>query len=334
MSSLIDELRRVERIVSPHADVSIADDNQGLMLWISGLQDLGVSTNEAIEDVCARVPSDDVFSEIWLDGIHDEGIRQIFRRPRNRLATLSLKGSSISGNGTAFALERSPNLDTLLVEDVGRYINTMCRAVACCPKLSYLNLKCAACNDDDLAELPQLENFQVLEMNCPRVSDWETLSQRYSKLIRLGVNSGCVTDSAVRAISGIENLESLALVCPDVSSVGIVELRRLSSLRLLSLESAEVDGPALQQLAGIQSLDWVKFINMTLGQPHFTAVGCWPTVTELVLHKVTLDDCSWQKCAELLRNLKKLRVRQSNVRFEDEHKMKEILGDERVAVTR
>lgn len=334
MSALIDELRRMERIVSPHADVSIADDDQGLVLWISGLEDFGVSTNEAVKDVCAGIPSDDVFSEIWLDGINDEGIRQIFRSPRDRLASLSLKGPSISGNGIAFALERSPNLDTLVAEDVKRNINAMCHAVECCPRLSYLNLKCEDCNDNDLAELPMFEHLRVLEVNCPRVSKWETVAQRYTKLIRLGINSGRINDSAVRAICGIENLESLAIVCPDVTSIGILELRRLSSLRLLSLQSAEVDGPAFQQLASLQSLDWVELIEMALGLPHFRAIGCWPSITELVLHKVTLDGCSWPACAEHLPNLKKLRIQQSEVGQEDERKMKEILYAERVAVTR
>jgi Leucine-rich repeat (LRR) protein len=121
-------------------------------------------------------------------------------------------------------------------------------------------------------KLPQLERLHVarLRLSDAALSHLRNSARLRSLLLeddlllrrdghRSGGNSGGVTDTGMRALAGLVNLEELDLRGSRITSNGAVELSGLTKLRVLILsESAYIADDALQHLAHLPNLEELR----------------------------------------------------------------------------
>ena len=126
---------------------------------------------------------------------------------------------------------------------------------------------------------------------------------RFKHLRSLSI--GGMTDKGLKALAGLQQLQSLFLNDTDVTDAGLKELAGLTQLRFLDLGGTEVTGAGLKALAGLKELRILILIKAKVTEAGLKAMGGLKTLQTLNLGGTEVMD-AWLKGLVLHKELRTL----------------------------
>ncbi len=230
---------------------------------------LDLRKEEITDDIISQIQNDPTVRFLLLEGstIDDGGLKKLGKLPA--LDSLALSNTKVTNDGIQSLVRSCPGLRSLKLAhtSIG---DTAVAAISTMPHLQELDLSSTAITDQAFQSLNTMTGLMMLSVNNNRLSGSGLARLHHLPNLRSleanGVScrgSWKSSDSFPRTLTGL-NLNHAKIARETVMSVG-----RLSNLRLLSLQYAEIDGEftELKELPELEHvyLDGTKTGSSTVG---------------------------------------------------------------------
>ena len=121
-----------------------------------------------------------------------------------------------------------------------------------------------------------------------------------TRLERLDVLSGNITDAGVKHVQNLTNIKMLSLKGSKVTDAGLKYLQGLAQLEMLSLERTQVAGPGLQHLADLPKLRYLNLRGTPVSDASLDFLTALITLERLRLDGSEISEAGVQKIREAL----------------------------------
>jgi Leucine-rich repeat (LRR) protein len=176
-----------------------------------------------------------------------------------RVSRLNVYGEHMTDSDIAQAAALA-TLDILNLYGRGRFTAAGIEKLQTLKSLRQLSLVVWPLTAADLAAVSTLKGLEELDLAYEGNSDADFVYlEGLTNLRRLNVeHSRRLTDSGLKHIKGLKNLEELSLANTGVTDAGLAELKGLERLRVLDVSQTEVTGSGLSELKGLENLRVLK----------------------------------------------------------------------------
>jgi tetratricopeptide (TPR) repeat protein/Leucine-rich repeat (LRR) protein len=264
--------------------VSLDPRDAAVLGQMAALKELALySTGPMKVEVAANLAKSQSLTELMIDGLSDDSLRQL--ASLHTLESLYVQRSEVTGTGLA-ALGELAHLKTLTlsnspVNDQGS------QGLRKLPGLEALNLSRTKITDralDDIATLTNLRELNLAEtaVTSEGIRNSQVL-RKLTGLEELNLAKAKITDPVLDEIAMLPNLRELTLDDTAVTAEGLLKLRGLKQLRLVSAVGLKVSDEEVARLGeALPGVDIrvVEFGAYSLEATHLDAAGAGPEETD------------------------------------------------------
>ena len=163
---------------------------------------------------------------------------------------------------------------------------------------------------EDYARTVWIVNFD--EGSDPTNDDLKVV-QRFNELKQLTLmNRKQITDDGLRHLSGLTDLEVLALNGTNVGGAGLSNLRQCRKLKGLPMNNAPITDIGLSHIAHLDNLEWLQLSGTKITDDGLSHLSGLTGLESLELRDTEISDAGL-KHLSTLKSLKKLLIRGTNI---------------------
>ena len=164
-------------------------------------------------------------------------------------------------------------------------------------------ISCRSLNDEMAAQLSGLKSLTHLSLTNSGITDAtvEMIAQSFPKLTDLNLSSNTnMTNSVVKIVSGMSQLQQLILVQNRVNDIGTRKLSKLQELRVLDLRgNMEAGDSTLKVVAALPKLTGLKHRSTAVSDTGLEYLSTNQTLDSLLMQDFNITDQSGPHLAKL-----------------------------------
>lgn len=155
---------------------------------------------------------------------------------------------------------------------------------------SIVGTKYRATGADEIADrLARLGELEAVDFDQSDLTDWGLARLEGLDLCRLYLGGTKVTDSGLRHIRGLANLESLGLSSSAVGDRGMGHIASLSKLERLALNETKITDAGLEPLAKLRALTFLDLSHTAVGDEGAARLASMVGLKELHLERTRVS---------------------------------------------